>query len=76
VQLGESVRRRRAPAQGRMKPKQLEIARLKREVAKLAHHPCIIAGERDPVALTQLRDTCGHAGLDMIGAALTGHYRL
>jgi hypothetical protein len=57
-----------------MKPEQLEIARLEREVAKLTYHPCIIAGERDPEALTQLRDARGHAGLDIIGAALTGHY--
>jgi len=64
------------PAQGRMKPTQLEIAHLKREVAKLTHHPYIIAGERDPAALTQLRDTRGHAGLDIIGAAFNGHCQL
>ncbi|MFY9840949.1 MAG: IS110 family transposase [Xanthobacteraceae bacterium] len=35
----------------------------------------IIAGERDPAVLAQLRDTRCHAGADIIGEALTGHYR-
>jgi transposase len=43
VKLSESARRKPPPAQGRMKPEQLEIARLKREVSKLAHPRCIIA---------------------------------
>ena len=44
-------------------------------VTGLAIIRAIVAGERDPVVLAQLRDPRCHSSQDQIAKALTGHYR-